>query len=92
MTSGEEVVDDVPVDVGQAVAAALELVGQPRMVHPQQVQDRGLQVVDVDRPGHKPVLVRRDRLAAVEAAWSRHGSLTDTGQLGRSGVEPGATT
>jgi DNA-binding MurR/RpiR family transcriptional regulator len=34
----------------------------------------------------------RDRLAAVEAAWSRHGSLTDTGQLGRSGVEPGATT
>ena len=34
--------------VGQAVVAALEAVGQLRVVEAEQVQDRGLQVVDVD--------------------------------------------
>ena len=36
------------VHVGQAEVAALEAVGQPGVVEAQQVQDRGVQVVDVD--------------------------------------------
>ena len=36
-------------DVGQAVVAALELEGQPGVVDAQAVEDRGVQVVDVDR-------------------------------------------
>jgi hypothetical protein len=40
--------DDVAVDVGQPEIAALEAVGQPLVVEAQQVQDGGLQVVDVD--------------------------------------------
>ena len=35
--------------VGQAEVAALELVGQPLVVDAEQVQDRRLEVVDVDR-------------------------------------------
>ena len=35
-------------DVGQAEVAALEAVGQPLVVDAEQVQDRGVQVVDVD--------------------------------------------
>ena len=34
--------------VGQAVVAALELERQPRVVDAEQVQDRRVQVVDVD--------------------------------------------
>ena len=37
--------------VGQAVVAALEAEGQPRVVEAEQVQQRGVQVVDVDRVG-----------------------------------------
>ena len=36
------------VDVGQAEVAALEAEGEPLVVEAEQVQDRGLQVVDVD--------------------------------------------
>ena len=46
--SGQDFADDVAVDVGQAEVAALEAVGQLGVVEAQQVQDRGLQVVDVD--------------------------------------------
>ena len=35
-------------DVGEAEVAALEAVGQLRVVEAEQVQDRRLQVVDVD--------------------------------------------
>ena len=38
----------MPVDVGQPVVAALEVVGQPFVVDAQEVEDRGLEVVDVD--------------------------------------------
>ena len=47
--SRQDRLDDLSVDVGQAVVAALELVRQPRVVDAQAVQDRGVQVVDVDR-------------------------------------------
>src|SRR5437868_313381 len=45
---GEEALDDLAVDVRQAVVAALEAVGQLLVVHAEQVEDRRLQVVDVD--------------------------------------------
>ena len=38
----------LPCNVGQAVVAALEAEGQAFVVEAEQVQDRGLQVVDVD--------------------------------------------
>ena len=39
----------VPLDIGQAEVAALVAVGQARVVDPQEVEDGGVQVVDVDR-------------------------------------------
>ena len=39
----------LPVHVGQAEVAALVAVGQPLVIEAEQVQDRRLQVVDVDR-------------------------------------------
>ena len=47
--SGEDRLDDLAVHVGQAEVAALEAVGQPGVLDPQQVQDRGVEVVDLDR-------------------------------------------
>ena len=46
--SGEQFLNDVPVHVGQPEVAALEAVGQPLVVEAQQVQERGVQIVDVD--------------------------------------------
>src|SRR5579883_857028 len=46
--SGEQFANDPAVDVGQAHVAAAVEIGQERMVEAQQVQDRGVQVVDVD--------------------------------------------
>ena len=45
-----------PADVGQAEVAALEAVGQLRVVEAEEVEDRGLEVVDVDAvlDGRKP--------------------------------------
>ena len=40
--------DDFAAHVGQAEIAPLEAIRQPRVVEPQQVQDRGLQVVRMD--------------------------------------------
>ena len=37
----------MPMDVGQAITAALKLVGQSFVIDAQQVHDRGVQVVDV---------------------------------------------
>ena len=45
---GDYLRNDPPVDVGQPLVAAAVEVGQQRVVEPQQVQDRGVQVVDVD--------------------------------------------
>ncbi len=47
--SGQNWADDRAGDVGQAVVAALVLERQPRVVDAQAMQDRGVQVVDVDR-------------------------------------------
>ena len=47
--SRQHVLHHLAVHVGQAEVAALEAVGQLLVVEAQQVQDRRLQVVDVDR-------------------------------------------
>src|SRR4051812_26802745 len=46
--SGEDRLDDLARDVGQAEVAALGAVGQPLVIDAHQVQDRGVQVVDAD--------------------------------------------
>ena len=46
--SGQDVPDHVAVNVGQAVVAAAVAVGQLLVVEAHQVQDRRVQVVDVD--------------------------------------------
>ena len=43
----------LPADVGQAEVAALKAVRQLQVVQAEQVQDRGVQVVDVDRVFHR---------------------------------------
>ena len=71
VSSRQQAFHHVPVHVGQAEVAALELVGQPRVVDAQAVQDRGVQVVDVDGVVHDVVaevvgLAERD--AGLDAA------------------------
>src|SRR5689334_13499171 len=46
--SRQELRHDLAADVGQAEIAALETVGQLRVIEAEEVQDRGVQVVDVD--------------------------------------------
>src|SRR5260370_13568170 len=47
--SGEQLGDHLAVDVGKAVIAALEAVGQLLVVQAEQVQNGRLEVMDVDR-------------------------------------------
>ena len=47
--SGQDVANDFAADVSEAKIAALEAIGQPRVVEPEQVQDGGLQVVGMNR-------------------------------------------
>ncbi len=46
--SGQDLLDHRAMHVGQAMVPALVLEGQPGVVDAQAVQDRGVQVVDVD--------------------------------------------
>ena len=46
--SGEDAPDHFAGDIGEAEAAAVVGVGQPLVIDPEQVQDRRVQVVDVD--------------------------------------------
>src|SRR5262249_50248855 len=46
---GQQLPDYLSAHVGQAIVAALEAVRQAFVVEAEQVQDRGLEVVDVDR-------------------------------------------
>ena len=45
---GEDFIDQFAVDVGQSVSSSLVLEGQSAVVDAQAVQQRGIQVVDVD--------------------------------------------
>ena len=49
--SGDEVVDDFAVDIGESEVAALEAVGEAGVLHAEEVEERGLQVVDMDGVG-----------------------------------------
>ena len=50
--SRQDVMHDVAMHVGQSEVAAGVAIGQLRVVDPQQVQDRGVQVVDFDFVSH----------------------------------------
>src|SRR3954469_25605395 len=47
--SNKQLADDVPVDVGQPAVGAVMPKRQPFVINSQQVQDGGVQVVDLDR-------------------------------------------
>jgi hypothetical protein len=47
LLSGQNPLHNVPVNIGQAIAAALELVCQSLMIDAQQMHDRGVQIMDV---------------------------------------------
>ena len=47
--SCDQIVDDMPVHICQAEIAPLVTIGQALMIDPQQMQDRGIQIVDVHR-------------------------------------------
>src|SRR5262249_54722194 len=51
----QDPLDDLAGDVGEAVIPALVLVGQPLVVDAEQVEDRGMEVVDVDAVGRDAV-------------------------------------
>ena len=70
-TLRDDLVDHVAVDIGQAVVAALELVRELRVVEAELVQDRRLQIVNVDLVfgGAEGEFVRLAvRVAALDAA------------------------
>ena len=48
---GENLTDDVAVDVSQAVVAALVFEGEAGVVDAEEVEDRGVEIVDVDGVG-----------------------------------------
>lgn len=45
---GEHFRDDVAVDVGESEIASLEAVGEPRVFEPQEMEDGGVEIMDVD--------------------------------------------
>lgn len=45
---GEDLLDQVSVDIGQTIVAALESEGQAGVIESEQMQDRGVEVVDMD--------------------------------------------
>src|SRR5579884_2427373 len=65
MVSGKQVLHYMPMYIGEPKAAALELERQPLMVDAKQVQDRRLQIMDMDGTGGERRLVGVDRLAVL---------------------------
>src|SRR5688572_16144123 len=61
----DEVLDQVPVDIREAEATALEAVSQASVVLTEQMQDRGLQIVDVDGAGSEHIFAGRNGVALV---------------------------
>ena len=50
--SGQNLLNDFARHIGEAVTAAVVEVGQPFVIHPEQVEHRGVQVVDADAVHH----------------------------------------
>ena len=63
-SSRQNVLDDVPVDIGQSTVDTVVSDSQPFVVDPQQVQDRGVNVVDLCR------VFAIERLVAPLVGWS----------------------
>ena len=57
LASGDHLRHDFSVDIGDAVVAALEAEGQPFVVDPEAMQDRRIEVVNVDRVADDVVTV-----------------------------------
>src|SRR5690606_32895854 len=69
--SGDQLLDDLAGDVGEAEVAALEAVGEAGMVEAEEAEDGGVVVVDVDRIlGDAPadLVGLADHLAPLDAA------------------------
>jgi hypothetical protein len=47
-TSGQNAIDDFTVDIGETIVAALETVGESGVVHSEQMQEGGVEIVNVD--------------------------------------------
>src|SRR4051812_17612326 len=74
--SGEQTLHDLPGDVREAEVAPLEAVGQAGVVDPQEVEERGLEVVDVDGVGgdvHAEVVRRPVGQPGLDAAAGEPG-------------------
>ena len=73
--SGQDRLHHVAMDIRQAEIAALEAVGQPFVVETQQVQDRRLEVVDVDLvldPGEAHLVGLAEREPTLHPATGQH--------------------
>ena len=55
MGSNQQLLDDFTTHIGEPKISPLELVGQPGVIQTKQMQNRGLQVVDVDLVFHDVV-------------------------------------
>jgi hypothetical protein len=57
--SGDDVVDDGPVDIGETVIATGVAVGEPLVIEAHEMEDRGVEIVGVNRLHDRtqPVLV-----------------------------------
>src|SRR5581483_8795896 len=62
--SGQDVINHVAVDIGQAEAAALIQIGQAFVVDAEQMEHRGLEIVDVDGSGSKLAFIRMKHVAS----------------------------
>ena len=71
---GKQRLDHFAMDVREAELTALEPVGEPLMIDPQLMQQRGMQIVDVDRVLHyiETELVRLAMAGAGLDAATRH--------------------
>src|SRR5207248_1373849 len=55
--------DHMPIDIGEAKAAALVEIVQPFMIDAEEMEDGGLEIVDVDRTRSEGGLIRADSVA-----------------------------
>src|SRR5579883_2273823 len=82
VTSGRQPSNHVAMDVGQPQVAAAVEVRQERMVEAQQMQDRGVQIVDLDLvlDGGLAEIVGRPVSLAV-GPWPAHGGAEERSRL-----------
>ena len=75
-SSGDQLLDNLAENIGEAVVPSLMLVGKPFMVDAQEVQDRGVEIMHVDARGDDAVTEWIGRAvgdAGLDAATGRPG-------------------